>query len=284
MVERGKGMVTKQSVYQVDNPRGREGKAAILVAPPGEGVYQGGTSQPPPKEPPDLLNKPVVLVIEDEITIRRFIKPGLVRNHHKVIEAETGHEGLALASSHRPDLILLDWGLQGLAGWLVLKRLREWTRVPILILAVHSTEKEKIEALDAGADDFLTMPVEVGELLARMRAALRQSRRMDQPGNEPVFQTPDFKVDLAGRTVTAGEKGIYLTPTEYSLLAVLVRHAGKVVTQETLNKEIWGPNAAAPENCLRLYIHQLRQKLEPDPALPRYFLTEPGVGYRLKHN
>ncbi len=169
-----------------------------------------------------------------------------------------------------------------MAGWLVLKRLREWTRVPILVLSTHSAEREKIEALDAGADDFLAMPFGVGELSARIRTALRHLHQMDQPGDEPVFETPGFSVDLARRTVTAGEKEVRLTYTEYRLLAMLVRNAGNVATQERINKEIWGPNSADQENSLRIYIHQLRQKLEPDPAKPRYILTEPGVGYRLK--
>lgn len=282
-------MVTRQTGNTVESSPGvrrRSGGWKETPALHDDSSVLGGprTGQAPSttRETPGRVNKHVILVIEDEKTVRRLIQSVLENTGHKLIEAETGPEGLALASSHRPDLILLDWGLQGLAGWLVLKRLREWTRVPILVLSTHSTEMERIEALDAGADDFLAMPFGAGEFSARIRTALRHLHRMDQPGDEPVFETPDFSVDLARRTVTAGKKEVRLTYTEYRLLAMLVRNAGNVATQEQLKRENWGVNNPTQENCLRVYVHQLRQKLEPDPAKPRYILTEPGVGYRLK--
>lgn len=222
-------------------------------------------------------------MIEDEKPIRRFLKPYLENHDFKVVEAETAHEGLALASSHKPDLILLDLGLPDLDGLVVLRRLREWTQVPVIILTARGKEKEKVEGLDAGADDYLAKPFDVEELMARIRVALKHLNNMKQQGNEPVFETADFKVDLSARIVTVHGKEVHLTPNEYNLLALLIRHAGKVVTQKLIIGEIWGPGGDEQGRNLRLYIHQLRQKLESDPALPQYLLTEPGVGYRLKY-
>ncbi len=230
-----------------------------------------------------MPNKYLVLMIEDEKPIQRFLKPYLESHDFKVIEAGTAQEGLALASSHKPDLILLDLGLPDQDGLVVLRRLREWSQVPVIILTARGKEKEKVEGLDSGADDYLAKPFDVEELMARIRVALRHLNSIKQHGDEPVFETPDFKVDLAARIVTVRGKEVHLTPNEYGLLAFLVRHAGKVVTQKLIINEIWGPNSDDQGRSLRLYIHQLRQKMEAHPALPKYILTEPGVGYRLKY-
>lgn len=230
-----------------------------------------------------MQNKNVILMIEDEQPIRRFLKPYLESHDFKVLEAGTGEEGLALASSHKPDIILLDLGLPDLDGLVVLKRLREWTTAPIIILTARGKEKEKVEGLNAGADDYLGKPFDVEELMARVGVALRHVMRLKQGGEEPVFETPDFKVDLSARMVTVRGKEVHLTPNEYDLLALLIRYVGKVVTQKQIVQEIWGPNSGEQGSSLRLYIHQLRQKLETKPAHPKYILTEQGVGYRLKY-
>jgi two-component system KDP operon response regulator KdpE len=224
-----------------------------------------------------------VLIIEDELPIRRFLKPSLQSRGFKVLEAVTGEEGLAMASSHNPDLILLDLGLPDLDGLEVLRRLREWSVIPIIILTARGKEKDKIAGLDAGADDYLTKPFDMGELLARVRVALRHAERVKAGGKqEPLFETPDFKVDLSARLVSVRGKEVHLTPNEYDLLAVLIRHAGKVVTQKQILQEVWGPGGSQQVQYLRIYVYQLRQKIEADPDRPRYILTESGVGYRLK--
>ncbi len=225
----------------------------------------------------------IILIIEDETPIRRFLKPALESHGFKVVEAVTAEEGLSLAASHQPAIILLDLGLPDMDGLEVLRRLREWTTIPIIVLTAREKEKDKIEGLDAGADDYLTKPFDIGELLARIRVALRHLQRVKQGDKDPLFETKDFEVNLASRTVKARGNEVHLTPHEYDLLVLLVRHAGKVVTQKQILKEIWGPGADDQTQYLRLYIHQLRQKLEPNPNRPHYFLTEPGVGYRLKY-
>jgi two-component system KDP operon response regulator KdpE len=230
-----------------------------------------------------MVNKHLLLMIEDEKPIRRFLKPYLESHDFKVVEAENAQEGLSLAASHKPDLILLDLGLPDMDGLVLLRRIREWTQVPVIILTARGKEKEKVEGLDAGADDYLAKPFAVEELMARIRVALKHLHNMKTQGDEPFFATPDFKVDLAARLVTVREKEVHLTPNEYNLLALLIHHAGKVVTQKLILAEIWGPNSDDQGRSIRLYIHQLRQKLEADPALPKYILTEPGVGYRLKY-
>jgi len=236
-----------------------------------------------PKQASKMVNKQLILMVEDEKPIRRFLKPYLETRGFKVVEACDGKEALALAASHKPDLILLDLGLPDMDGLAVLKRLREWSQVPIIILTARGKEKEKVEGLDGGADDYLAKPFDIEELMARVRVALRHLERLKQPGDEPVFETADFKVDLAARIVTVRGQEVHLTPNEYNLLALLIRHAGKVVTQKLILTEVWGASGDDQGRSLRLYIHQLRQKMESDPALPRYILTEPGVGYRLKY-
>jgi two-component system KDP operon response regulator KdpE len=227
-------------------------------------------------------HKYLILLVEDEKPIRRFVKPYLELKGFKVLEAVNGDEGLALASSHNPDLILLDLCLPDMDGLEVLRRLREWTKIPVLILTARGRDKEKVEGLNAGADDYLAKPFDVEELMARIGVSLRHLNAMKRRDDEPVFQTKHFKVDLEARIVTVRGKEVHLTPHEYDLLALLIRQAGKVVVQKQIVEEIWGPHSADQESSLRIYIHQLRQKLEPDAALPRYILTDPGVSYRLK--
>jgi len=225
----------------------------------------------------------VVLMIEDELAIRRFLKPSLESHKFKVIEAVTGEEGLALAASHKPDVVLLDLGLPDMDGLEVIRRLREWSEVQIIVLTARGKEKDKVAGLEAGADDYLTKPFDMGELIARVKVALRHAQRLKQGTEESLFETPDFTVDLSARIVKVKGKEVHLTPNEYDLLVLLIRYAGKVVTQKHILKERWGPYSDDQTQYLRLYIHQLRQKLETNPNRPKYIVTEPGVGYRLKY-
>ncbi len=220
-----------------------------------------------------------VLVVDDEPAILRFLRVSLGAHGYTVFEAASGHEALAGVAAHRPDLVILDLGLPDLDGLEVTRRLREWTSLPIIILSVRGAEAEKIAALDAGADDYLTKPFGTGELLARMRAAVR---RASSPAGEPLFTTGGLRVDLARRLVTVDEAAVQLTPTEYDLLRLLVAHAGKVLTHRQLLREVWGAGYETEAHMLRVNISNLRRKIEPDPARPRYILTEPGVGYRLQ--
>jgi two-component system, OmpR family, KDP operon response regulator KdpE len=220
-----------------------------------------------------------VLVVDDEPQIRRFLRTSLSAHGYRVIEASCGREALTLAATERPELVLLDLGLPDVDGLEVIHRLREWSTVPIIVVSVRGQEAEKIGALDNGADDYVTKPFGIGELLARMRAALRH--RLVAELDEPVFHTAGLTVDLGKRLVTIDGHEVKLTPKEYDLLRVLVTHAGKVITHQHLLREVWGPGSVYETHYLRVYIGQLRQKLEPNPAQPRYILTEPGVGYRL---
>lgn len=227
--------------------------------------------------------KPLVLVIEDEAPIRRFLRASLTTQGYRLVEAEAGAEGLALAGSHAPDLVILDLGLPDIDGLEVIARLRQWSAVPVIILTARGKEQDKIAGLDAGADDYLTKPFSVGELAARIRVALRHMARREGDAPDSIFKTGDLCVDLEARRVTRGEREIQLTPIQFKLLAMLVRHAGKIVTQKQLHMEVWGPGGGSDQQQnVRIYIHQLRHKIEDDPARPRYLLTEPWVGYRLK--
>ncbi len=222
-----------------------------------------------------------ILVVDDERPIRRFLNASL-SGQYTILEAATGEEALAMAVSSRPDVILLDLGLPDLDGIEVTRRLREWTQIPIIIVSVRDQEEDKITALDAGADDYLTKPFSVGELTARVRAALRRSAH---PESEPVFQKDDLQVDLARRNVVKQGQAINLTPTEYDILRLLVQHAGKVLTHAQLIRSIWGSESVSDEedaHLLRVNMSNLRHKLETDPSRPHYIVTEPGVGYRLK--
>ena len=222
-----------------------------------------------------------ILLIEDEIEIRRFLRASLGASDYELIEAATGEEGIRLASTRQPDLIILDLGLPDMDGLEVTRRLREWSKVPLIVLSARLKEGDKIAALDAGADDYLTKPFGVGELLARIRVALRHALGATSAQSEAVFTTGGLRVDLAKRQVFVGEAEVHLTPIEYKLLVLLVQHAGKVLTHPHLLREVWGPGYANESHYLRVYMGQLRHKLEADPARPKYLLNEPGVGYRL---
>jgi two-component system KDP operon response regulator KdpE len=224
-------------------------------------------------------NLPRILVIDDELAIRRFLHTVLSSEEFSLHEAENGHAGLAAATAFRPDVILLDLGLPDLDGIEVIKRIREWSTVPIIVLSVRERESDKVVALDAGADDYLTKPFGVGELLARIRAALRRSL---QEIPEPVFISNDLQVDLGSRRVTVNGVVIPLTPTEYDILRLLVAHAGKVLTHRQILKQVWGITYLEQPHVLRVNVSNLRRKLESDPSRPQYIITEPGVGYRLK--
>jgi two-component system KDP operon response regulator KdpE len=220
-----------------------------------------------------------VLVVDDEQAIRRFLNTALSAHGYEVFEAATGEEALAATVARRPDLVVLDLGLPGIDGIEVTRRLREWSHIPILILSVREQEGDKIEALDVGADDYLTKPFGAGELLARMRVALR---RAVQPQATPLFRVGDLAVDLARRMVTLAGKEVALTPTEYDLLRVLVQNAGKVLTHNQLLRQVWGVGYGGELHLLRVNVSNLRRKIEPLPGRPRYVVTEPGVGYRLR--
>ncbi len=222
-----------------------------------------------------------VLLIEDEPQMRRFLRAALDSAAWQLVEAPTAREGLAQATSRNPDIILMDLGLPDGDGVELTRRIREWSVVPIIVISARGREAEKVTALDAGADDYLTKPFGVEELLARMRVALRHTARRDD-GAEPVFEAEGVRVDLGERRVTVRGEEVHLTPLEYKLLVTLVRHAGKVLTHRLLLREVWGPNAQTQTHYLRVYMTQLRHKLEADPARPRLLKTEPGVGYRLE--
>ena len=227
-------------------------------------------------------NHPTVLVIEDEAQIRRFLRATLTANGYQMLEATTAQEGLVQAATRQPEIVILDLGLPDLDGLEVTRRLREWTTVPIIVLSARGQESDKVTALDAGADDYLTKPFSVGELLARLRVALRHAAHTSQESGEPTFAVGDLRVDLGRRQVYITEQQVHLTPIEYKLLTTLVRYAGRVVTHRQLLQEGWGPGHTEASHYLRVYMGQLRHKLEADPARPRYLVTEPGVGYRLK--
>jgi two-component system KDP operon response regulator KdpE len=225
--------------------------------------------------------KPVVLVIEDEPQIRRFLRTTLEAQGLEAVESDTGARGITDAANRRPDCIILDLGLPDMDGVDVISRIREWSTVPILVLSARTQETAKIAALDAGADDYVAKPFGAGELLARVRVALRHASSTDREDAGAVYVRGDLRVDLGARRVTLAGSEVHLTPTEYRLLALLVRHRGKVLTQRFLLKEVWGPGHVERPHYLRIYMANLRQKLEADPARPALFLTETGVGYRL---
>ncbi len=222
--------------------------------------------------------KPGALIIDDELQIRRLLRVNLEANGYRVLEAATGQEGINQAAQWRPEVVILDLGLPDLDGVTVLKRLREWSRVPVIVLSVRDREEDKVAALDNGADDYVTKPFSTAELLARLRVAQRHA----QPG-VPVshFRTGRLEVDLAARVVKLNNQEVRLTATEYSLLRLFIQHAGKVLTHRHILREVWGPNATEQTHYLRVYIAHLRDKLEAEPSKPRLIITEPGVGYRL---
>jgi two-component system, OmpR family, KDP operon response regulator KdpE len=226
--------------------------------------------------------KPIILLIEDDPQIRRFLRASLVTQGYELIEAGTGREGLALAAAQVPEVVLLDLGLPDMEGLEVIKQLRVWSSVPIIILSARGQERDKVANLDAGADDYLTKPFGVGELLARIRVALRKSVPAEESQPTSLYSLGKVKVDFERRVVWRDQDEVHLTPIEYKLLAVLLKHRGKVVTHRQLLKEVWGPSYVEQNAYLRIFILNLRRKLEDDPTRPQYLLTEPGVGYRLR--
>ena len=221
-----------------------------------------------------------VLVVDDESQIRRFLRVTLSAQGYRVLEAAGGRQAVIQAAVERPDLIILDLGLPDEDGLQVIRQIREWSETPIIVLSVREKETDKVAALDNGADDYVTKPFGMAELLARMRTALRH--RLQEESPEPVYRAGDLTVDLARRRVLVGDREVHMTRKEYELLRVLVSHAGKVLTHQQLLRMVWGPAYLGETHYLRVYVGQLRQKIEPDPAQPRYILTEPGVGYRLR--
>ena len=227
-----------------------------------------------------MPEQPRILVVDDEPGIVRALGINLKALGYQIEAAANGEEALRKAADHRPDAVILDLGLPGIDGIEVIRGLRGWSHVPIIVLSVREAEREKIAALDAGADDYVTKPFGMGELLARLRAALR--RDLDPEVELPVIESADFTIDLANKQVTKAGKEIKLTPTEWAVVEILVRHQGKLVSQTQLLKEVWGPQYGEETNYLRVFIAQIRRKLEPQPSNPRYFLTEAGMGYRFQ--
>jgi two-component system KDP operon response regulator KdpE len=227
-----------------------------------------------------MTKRPRILVVDDEAAIRRFLKAGLAAEGFEIVEAETGAVAIDLAAREKPDLVILDLGLPDRDGVEVLQEIRRASLVPVVVLSVRSDEKGKVAALDLGADDYVTKPFGMSELVARIRAALRH--RLQQQGEAPVFRSGDLTVDLVRRLVHLGGKEIKLSAKEYDLLRILVMHAGKVLTHQFLLREVWGPAHTEDVQYLRVYVRTLREKLEEEPTRPRYILTETGVGYRLK--
>lgn len=226
----------------------------------------------------EMTTSTKVLIVDDENAIRRFLRTSLTAHGYSVIEAGMGQDALFQAVNTQPDLIILDLGLPDMSGIEVTKRIREWSQVPIVVLSVQDQDVNKIEALDAGADDYLVKPFSVGELMARLRVAMRHSQ---QPDSQPIFESNGLVVDLAARTVERNAEELQLTPTEYDILRVLVRYAGRVLTHQQLLKEVRGVGYQTETHLLRVHMSNLRRKIEIDPTNPQYILTEPGVGYRL---
>ena len=225
---------------------------------------------------------PLILLVEDEPQLRRYLRVTLVPHGYRLLEAVNAREGELMAASHHPDLILMDLGLPDQDGLVLTRKLREWCATPIIVVSARGLEKDKIQALDEGADDYLTKPFGSGELLARIRVGLRHARRDPAVAETPVFELGEWRIDQARREVTVAGERVHLTPNEYKLLVTLVKHAGLVLTHHQLLKEVWGSVQGAQPHYLRVYMAQLRLKLEPDPARPRHLITEPGVGYRLR--
>jgi len=230
----------------------------------------------------EAAREPLVLVVEDEPQLMRFLRATLPAHGYRMVEATTGAEALIEASTRGPDLLLLDLGLPDLDGVEVTRRIRQWSALPVVVISARGQERDKVEALDAGADDYLTKPFGTDELLARMRVALRHSSRTSDGAGETLVESGELRIDLGARLVFRKGEEVRLTRTEYRLVAALAQHAGRVLTHRQLLREVWGPGATSETHYLRVYMAQLRHKLEDDPARPRHLLTETGVGYRLK--
>jgi len=224
---------------------------------------------------------PTLLVIEDERELGRVLRVSLVGQGYRLVESATGSDGVMQAASQQPDLMVLDLGLPDIDGLEVIRQVREWSHMPIIILSARGQEHQKVEALDAGADDYLTKPFGVSELVARIRVALRHIARDAGEAGEPLFVSGKLRVDLVCRQVFVGDDEIHLTPIEYRLLTTMIKHVGKVITHKQLLKEVWGPDCVYETHYLRVYMAQLRRKIEADSARPQFILTESGVGYRL---
>jgi two-component system KDP operon response regulator KdpE len=222
-----------------------------------------------------------VLLIEDEREIRRFLRVALESHGYRLVEAMTGKEGLLQAATQQPELVILDLGLPDMDGMDLIGQIRTWSKLPIVVLSARGQDRQKIDALDAGADDYLTKPFSVDELLARMRVALRHAQSASGASGAAVFEFENLRVDLARRQVFVSGRELHLTPIEYRLLTTMIQHAGRVLTHRQLLKEVWGPDLVCETHYLRVYMAQLRRKIEIDPAQPRLLLTEPSVGYRL---
>ena len=220
-----------------------------------------------------------VLVVDDEVSIRRYLRAALSAQGFTIYEAGNGQEAINAVLTQHPDLMILDLGLPDIDGIEVTRRLREWSQIPVIVLSVREAEQDKIAALDAGADDYLTKPFGTGELMARMRVVMR---RLTGKPDEPVLQVDDLKMDISRRVVTVKENSIALTPTEYEILRLLLQNAGKVITHRQLLRQVWGTAYESEMHMLRVNISNLRRKIESDPSRPHYLLTEPGVGYRLR--
>jgi two-component system KDP operon response regulator KdpE len=228
-----------------------------------------------------LATRPEILLVEDDPQIRRFVKAMLTAEGYRFHEALSGEDGIAQAGSRNPDLILLDLGLPDKDGIDVIGEIREWSHIPIVVVSARGQEQDKIKALDAGADDYVSKPFTPGELCARIRASLRRAAVLDKADTAETLTFGNISVNLAARRVFVGGSEVHLTPNEYKLFQVLLRHAGKVVTQRQLLKQVWGPEHVEDPQYLRVFMGQLRHKLEADPAHPKHFITEPGIGYRL---
>ncbi|HRL12841.1 MAG TPA: response regulator [Aggregatilineales bacterium] len=225
-----------------------------------------------------MTNGAQILIVDDEIQIRRFLRISLEANGYRIHETATGQDAILKTAQLRPDLVILDMGLPDIDGLTVLQRIREWTPTPVIILSVRDSDQDKVKALDAGADDYLTKPFSMEELMARIRTAQRHAQPQQ---DESVFESGSLRVDLARRVVTVNETPVKLTPTEYALLRLMIQHAGRVLTHQQILREVWGPEYVQETHYLRVYFAQLRQKLEADPTRPALLVTEPGVGYRL---
>jgi two-component system KDP operon response regulator KdpE len=226
------------------------------------------------------MPEPVIVLIEDEPQIRRFLRATLASQGYRLFETATGADGLVEVATRKPDVVIVDLGLPDMDGVEVIRRVREWSAVPVIVLSARGQERDKVAALDAGADDYVSKPFGVDELMARIRVAIRHGTGAARI-EDAVFTVGDLTIDLARRQVSVAGREVHLTPTEYRLIATLVRHAGKVITHGQLLKELWGPAHTDQAHYLRVFMAQLRRKLEAEPAHPRYLLTEPGVGYRL---
>jgi len=225
---------------------------------------------------------PLVLVVEDELQMRRFLRASMSAHGYRVAESVTGADAMAAASAGNPDVILLDLGLPDGDGIDVLRRIREWSQVPVIVISARGRDDDKVAALDGGADDYLTKPFSVDELLARVRVAFRHAMSARAARDEPVLEFRNLRIDLVRREVNVGDRAVHLTPIEYKLLVLLAQHAGRVLTHRQIIREVWGATYVGQTHYVRVHMAELRKKIEEDPARPRLLVTEPGVGYRLR--